>query len=97
MQRKALAILIGLAVVAASIPSQNALADESARVRQTKKKVRHVRPDVIPCDRCGVPITCPDGLCASLYGGYGPYGGYPYWSRYGDQGWGFSYQGWGFR
>ena len=43
-------------------------------------------------DACGwepcQPI-CPDGYsCYSLYGGYSPYGGGPYWGAYTDAGWG---------
>jgi len=38
---------------------------------------------------CGSRHTCCPGryLCASLYGGYGPYGGAAYWSQYTFGGW----------
>jgi hypothetical protein len=32
---------------------------------------------------------CPDGMCAPLYGAYGPYGGVAYWGGYTDAGWEF--------
>jgi hypothetical protein len=80
MRASAIAIILGMAVVGTSLPAQYAFADGTAVARPTKK-VRHVAP-AIKCDRCGVPVTCPDGLCASLYGFYGPYGGPAYWSRY---------------
>jgi hypothetical protein len=38
-------------------------------------------------DRCGFPVACPSGLCSSLYGAYGPYGGTSYWGRYTYVGW----------
>jgi len=87
MRKSAIAIIVGLAVVAGSF-TPVAFADGTV-VRRSSKKVRHVTP-AIRCDRCGVPITCPDGFCASIYGAYGPYGGSAYWSRY-------SYQGWSYR
>jgi hypothetical protein len=38
-------------------------------------------------DRCGFPVACPSGMCYSLYGAYGPYGGASYWGRYTYSGW----------
>jgi hypothetical protein len=87
MRMSAIAILVGMAVVAGSFPTQEAFADGTAVTRRAKK-VRPVTPTV-QCDRCGVPITCPDRLCASIYSAYGPYGGAAYWSRYTFQGWGY--------
>ena len=87
MRTAALVIIVALAAVAGGFPTQDALADGTAATRKIKK-VRHVAP-AVRCDRCGVPITCPDALCASLYGAYGPYGGPAYWSRYTFDGWGY--------
>jgi hypothetical protein len=38
-------------------------------------------------NRCGFPVACPSGLCYSLYGAYGPFGGASYWGRYTYSGW----------
>jgi hypothetical protein len=50
----------------------------------------NVRPHTRKCagyDHCGFPAACPSGLCSSLYGRYGPYGGASYWGRYTYTGW----------
>jgi hypothetical protein len=36
---------------------------------------------------CGFPVACPSGICYSLYGAYGPFGGTSYWGRYTYTGW----------
>jgi hypothetical protein len=49
-----------------------------------------LRPHARRCghhDYCGFPVACPSGLCYSLYGAYGPYGGRSYWGRYTYAGW----------
>ena len=49
-----------------------------------------LRPRAHKCGRydpCGFPVACPSGLCSSLYGAYGPYGGTSYWGRYTYVGW----------
>jgi len=38
-------------------------------------------------DRCNFSVGCPSGLCSSIYGRYGPYGGPSYWGRYTYAGW----------
>jgi hypothetical protein len=88
--RKAVFILLALAVGAWIDPVPEALADGIAVVRPAKKPRAVYRAPRCPHDRCGYPIKCPDGTCSSLYGAYGPYGGVHYWSRY-------SYGGWGHR
>src|SRR4051812_14550859 len=67
-------------------------ADEPVKVRHAKRVTR-AHPPQIPCDACGAPIVCPHGMCYSLYGAYGPYGGAAYWSRYSAEGW----HNWGYR
>ena len=50
-----------------------------------------LRPHARKClryDQCGFPVACPSGMCSSIYGGYGPYGGASYWGRYIYAGWG---------
>jgi hypothetical protein len=40
-------------------------------------------------DHCRFPVVClaSPGICSSLYGAYGPYGGTSYWGRYTYSGW----------
>jgi hypothetical protein len=83
------AIGLAFALGLTSYPTQDVLADGVAVVRPAKKRAVHVAPRCLR-DQCGYPMTCPDGTCHSLYGAYGPYGGFHYWSRY-------SYGGWGHR
>ena len=55
------------------------LADEMVVKRHAKKAVVH---------SSAVRSSCPDPYsCHSLYGGYGPYGGRAYWTRYVYSGW----------
>lgn len=50
-------------------------------------KKRHPRKAVV-VDQSIVRPSCPDPYsCNTLYGGYGPYGGRAYWTRYVYSGW----------
>ena len=87
---KPFAIGLILATIFAVGPVSEATADGITVVRPAKKRVVHRAPRC-QHDRCGYPIACPDRTCSSLYGAYGPYGGFYYWSRYSYGGWG---RGW---
>jgi hypothetical protein len=90
MLKIAVLAMTAIAVISGGCLSQQARADE-ASVRYTKKvrPVTHARK-CGPFDRCGFPVSCPSGMCYSLYSPYPPYGGTVFWSRY-------SYGGWGYR
>lgn len=81
MRKIAVVALTGLAAVLWDSVSHDVFAGEIS-----------VRPHVRKCgryDHCGFPVTCPSGVCYSLYGAYAPYGGVTYWSRYTFSGWGY--------
>ena len=85
---KATLFLLAFTVTATWVaPVPYALADGITAVRPAKKARTYRAPRCVH-DRCGYPIRCPDGVCASLYGAYGPYGGPAYWSMYTYGGWG---------
>ena len=90
MLKVAVSAMTAIAVISGGCLSQGARADE-AGVRYTKKvrPIPHARR-CGPYDRCGFPVSCPSGMCYSLYSAYPPYGGTVFWSRY-------SYGGWGYR
>jgi hypothetical protein len=80
---------LGLVLLISSAGLTEAAFADGTPIRHVKK-IRHIAH--APCtryDRCGLPRVCPDGTCYSLYGGYGPYGGPLYWSRYTSAGWGY--------
>jgi hypothetical protein len=81
-------VILALAMSAMADPVQDARADGLTIVRPAKKVRAVYRPRTCNHDRCGLPSVCPDGMCYSLYGAYGPYGGAQYWSRYSYGGWG---------
>jgi hypothetical protein len=59
-------------------------------VRADGISVRHHARKCGRYDHCGFPVACPSGMCYSMYGAYGPYGGTSFWGRY-------TYSGWGYR
>jgi hypothetical protein len=81
-------VVLGVFAITASDCLTGVASADGVTVRQVKK-TRHVSRGVCGRhDSCGLPIVCPYGTCASLYGAYGPYGGSLYWSRYTYAGWG---------
>ena len=90
MRALAVSILTAFAVIASGCFSQEVRAD-GVNVRHVKKVQTAVHTRRCgPYDRCGMPAVCPAGMCYSLYGAYGPYGGPRYWGQY-------TYSGWGYR
>ena len=81
------AIFVMVVLTSAVCGTLDASADGIAIKRPIKKVL--VYPATCVHSRCLVPrVLCPDGYsCFSLYGGYGPYGGSLYWTRYTYAGW----------
>src|SRR5262245_54586415 len=71
-------IALALTLIICGVPVSDARAD-GITVRPAKQRVVHRKPRCLH-DQCGYPIACPDRTCGSLYGAYGPYGGFYYWS-----------------
>ena len=84
--RIAIVTLTALAVFSWDSVANDASAGDASIRHHARKCGRY--------DYCGLPVICPSGLCASLYGAYGPYGGPQYWGRYTFAGWPFPYAGW---
>jgi hypothetical protein len=79
MRKIAIVTLTALAALWSDCLSRDLFADGVNLRPQPRKCGRY--------DHCGFPVTCPSGLCSSLYGRYGPYGGASYWGRYTYTGW----------
>lgn len=88
---RTVALLLAVGIAASLVQVETSFADGVSVVRPAKKARPQYRAHRCAHDRCGYPITCPDGTCSSLFGAYGPQGGFQYWSRYTYGGWG---RGW---
>jgi hypothetical protein len=88
MLKVAVSAMIAIAVISGGGLPQEARADGATYTKKVRP-ITHARK-CGPFDRCGFPVSCPSGMCYSLYSAYPPYGGAVFWSRY-------SYGGWGYR
>ena len=81
MKATQVSILLGWLLASGMVSASDATATDLQYHRRTGVVIRSTG--------CGRWHTCCPGRywCASLYGGYGPYGGAGFWSRYTFGGW----------